>query len=122
LQKGFRGLEIDRTGWTVGATLSDDRLTDGTREGILAAIGTPTPERLFQIKRLLVMGVPVDAIAERSRMDPWFLSQLEELVQAERDWVAAKRPSAAPTDSLGPLKDPAAEAAEKALIRAMKRM
>ncbi|MEO8452730.1 MAG: carbamoyl-phosphate synthase large subunit, partial [Gemmatimonadota bacterium] len=122
LQKGFRGLEIDRTGWTVGATLSDDRLTDGTKEGILAAIGTPTPERLFQIKRLLVMGVSVDAIAERSRMDPWFLSQLEELVRAERDWMAAKRPVGAPADSLAPLEDPAAEAAEKALIRAMKRM
>jgi len=90
LQKGFRGLEIGRPGWTTGETPADDRLSDTSREGLLAAIRTPTPERLFQIKRALQAGIPVAAIAECSRIDPWFVWQMEELVQAEADWAAGR--------------------------------
>ncbi len=87
LQKGFRGLETGRAGWCIGETLTDDRLTDETPEAIVRALRTPTPERLFQIKRALLAGVSVAAIADASRIDPWFLSQLEELVEAEGRWV-----------------------------------
>jgi carbamoyl-phosphate synthase large subunit len=89
LQKGFRGLETGRPGWTVGETLGDDRLEDGSTEALLAAIRTPTPERLFQIKRALLRDVPVEQLAERSRIDPWFLHQLRELVEAERAFAEA---------------------------------
>jgi carbamoyl-phosphate synthase large subunit len=86
LQKGFRGLEIGRAGWTIGETPQDDRLTDSSREGLLAAIRTPTPERLFQVKRALLAGIAVEAIAESSRIDPWFLYQMQEIVEAEQEW------------------------------------
>ncbi|HEU5219868.1 MAG TPA: carbamoyl-phosphate synthase large subunit, partial [Gemmatimonadales bacterium] len=86
LQKGFRGLEIGRAGWTTGETPVDDRLTDTTRAGLLAALRTPTPERLFQVKRALMDGIEVESIAECSRIDPWFLHQMREIVDAERDW------------------------------------
>src|SRR5258706_2911189 len=82
-QKGIRALEIDRPGWDIGTTPADDRLTDTSREGLLAALRTPTPERLFQIKRALLAGLTVDEIAQASGIDPWFLYQLEELVVAE---------------------------------------
>src|SRR5213078_278004 len=72
-QKGLRGLETDRTGWVVGATPADDRLQDGSLETVLAALRTPTPERIFQVKRALQLGASVEAVAERSRIDPWFL-------------------------------------------------
>src|SRR5688500_14052033 len=88
LQKGFRGLEIGRAGWTTGETPADDRLSDTSREGLLAAIRTPTPERLFQVKRALQAGIPVAAIAECSRIDPWFVWQMQELVEAETEWAA----------------------------------
>ena len=87
LQKGFRGLEIGRPGWTIGETAGDDRLTDTTREGLLAAIRTPTPERLFQVKRALLAGIPVEDIAACSRIDPWFLHQMREIVDAEARWA-----------------------------------
>ncbi|HLB54082.1 MAG TPA: carbamoyl-phosphate synthase large subunit, partial [Gemmatimonadales bacterium] len=90
LQKGFRGLETGRAGWTIGERLADDRLTGESREALLAAIRTPTPERLFQIKRALLRGVEVPAIAAASRIDPWFLAQLAELVEAEREWSASR--------------------------------
>src|SRR4029077_19452488 len=78
LQKGLRGLEADRAGWVLGQTLADDRLENTERETLLAALGTPTPERLFQIKHALLAGISVGAISERSGIDPWFVWQLEE--------------------------------------------
>ena len=107
LQKGFRGLEIGRAGWDIGETPADDRLNDTSPEGLLAAIRTPTPERLFQVKRALLAGISVEAIAECSRIDPWFVAQLQELVEAEAGW---------------PRGAGAGEAEERAAIRAMKRL
>jgi carbamoyl-phosphate synthase large subunit len=85
-QKGLRGLEVDRAGWTVAAVPADDRLQDTSREAVLAAIRTPTPERIFQIKYALQLGGSVDDIAERTGIDPWFLYQLAELLEAEEEW------------------------------------
>jgi carbamoyl-phosphate synthase large subunit len=85
-QKGLRGLESDRSGWVIGETPADDRLQDTSREAVLAAIRTPTPERVFQIKYALQQGVPVEPIAERTGIDPWFLHQLAELIEAEEEW------------------------------------
>jgi carbamoyl-phosphate synthase large subunit len=85
-QKGLRGLEADRTGWTLGATPADDRLEDTSREAILAAVRTPTPERIYQIKHALTRGIPIEAIGESTGIDPWFIHQLAELLEAEEEW------------------------------------
>jgi carbamoyl-phosphate synthase large subunit len=86
LQKGLRGLEIDRPGWTVGSSLLDDRLADDSIESLRAGLRTPTPERIFQIKRGFQAGLSVEEIYELSAIDPWFLAQMAELVQAETQW------------------------------------
>jgi carbamoyl-phosphate synthase large subunit len=98
-QKGFRALEADRSGWVVGSRPEDDRLSDLSPEGIKAAIRTPTPERIFQVKRALLIGIPIEEIAERTGIDPWFLGQMQELVEAERDWAARRSAGAARTDA-----------------------
>src|SRR6266481_5547890 len=90
-QKGLRALEIGRPGWVVGGSLADDRLTSDTPEDLRVALRTPTPERVFQIKRALLAGVSVDDVAQASGIDPWFLFQMEELLEAER-WFAALPP------------------------------
>src|SRR6266542_6569973 len=59
-QKGLRALEIGRPGWVVGETLADDRLTSDSPEDLRVALRTPTPERIFQVKRALLAGVTVD--------------------------------------------------------------
>ncbi len=87
LQKGLRGLEADRAGWVLGQTLADDRLEDTERETLLAALRTPTPERIFQLKHGLLAGIPVETLSERSRIDPWFVWQLADLLAAEREWT-----------------------------------
>src|SRR5438093_1249281 len=83
-QKGLRALEIGRPGWVLGATPADDRLTSTSPEDLRVALRTATPERIFQIKRAFLAGLTVDEIAQASGIDPWFLYQLEELVEAER--------------------------------------
>jgi carbamoyl-phosphate synthase large subunit len=90
-QKGLRGLEVDRPGWTVGATPADDRLQDDALETVLAALRTPTPERVFQIKRAFQLGASIEAVAERTRIDPWFLHQMAELLDAEAEWTTGGR-------------------------------
>jgi len=111
LQKGFRGLEVDRSGWVIGATPADDRLSDTSREGLLAALRTPTPERLFQVKRALLDGASVAEVAGASQIDPWFVAQLQELVEAEQDWIACR-------DALRQADD----ATRRAALRTMKRL
>ncbi|MBI3082224.1 MAG: carbamoyl-phosphate synthase large subunit [Gemmatimonadetes bacterium] len=99
-QKGIRALEIDRLGWVTGATLKDDRLEGEDAASLKAALRTPTPERIFQIKRAMLAGLDVSEIAECTAIDPWFLSQLAELVAAEREFAAAPAPDAAAVRSM----------------------
>src|SRR4051794_4259879 len=90
-QKGLRGLETDRSGWVVGATPADDRVADDTLESVLTALRRPTPERVFQIKRALLLGASVEVIAERTGVDSWFIEQMVDLLAAERAFAAAAR-------------------------------
>ena len=82
-QKGFRGLEVDRPGWVAGSSLADDGLTADDPDSLLAALRHPTPERPFQIKRALEEGISVEEIHDASRIDPWFLDQLLQIMEAE---------------------------------------
>ncbi len=82
-QKAIRALEIGRSGWDIGHTLADDRLQEVTREALRNGLRRPTPERCFQIKRALLNGFTVEEVAEVTRIDPWFVAQLAQLVEAE---------------------------------------
>ncbi len=95
-QKGLRGLEIGRSGWVRGKTKADDGLEATDRESLLAAMRRPTTERPFQLKRALEALVgwkgdaddparpaTMDEIQDATRIDPWFLDQLLEIVEME---------------------------------------
>jgi carbamoyl-phosphate synthase large subunit len=88
LQKGLRALESGRTGWVVGERLIDDRLADDSVDTLRAAMATPTPERIFQLKRAMLAGVSLDEINRITAVDQWFLAQMMELVEAEREYAA----------------------------------
>jgi carbamoyl-phosphate synthase large subunit len=83
-QKGLRGLEIGRKGWAIGERLADDGLTADDPESLLSAMRRPTTERVFQIKRALEQDMSVEDVAGATRVDPWFLHQLLEIVELER--------------------------------------
>ena len=91
-QKGFRGLETGRHGWVTGARLKDDGLTDQGVEGmepLLAALRRPTANRPFQLKRALEAGVSIEEIFDATRIDPWFLDQLVQILEWERRYADA---------------------------------
>ncbi|MGH7638164.1 MAG: carbamoyl-phosphate synthase large subunit [Gemmatimonadaceae bacterium] len=93
-QKGIRALEVGRPGWTTAARPVDDRLPDDTVEALRGALRQPTPERIFQVKRALERGITVQELYELTAIDPWFLEQLRELVEAERWYGALDTPGA----------------------------
>ncbi|HET6761230.1 MAG TPA: carbamoyl-phosphate synthase large subunit [Gemmatimonadaceae bacterium] len=87
-QKALRALETGRPGWTTAATLGDDRLQDDSIETLRGGLRQPTPERIFQVKRALEAGLDINEIHELTGIDCWFLSQMVELVEAERAYAA----------------------------------
>ena len=82
-QKGLRGLEIDRAGWEIGDDLEDDGLESDDRDAILAALRRPTADRPFQLKRAMEGGLTDEEIFEATKIDPWFLDQLRQIVEME---------------------------------------
>ncbi len=79
LQKGLRSLEIDRDGF--GADGKDD--FSGDIELLRKQLKQPTPDRLFQIKAALESGITVGEVADLTKIDPWFLHNLSEIVSFE---------------------------------------
>ncbi len=76
LQKGLRGLEIGVPGFA-GQDLDDSQL----REKLL----TPEAGRIFYVKRALELGMSHDELHQLTRVDPWFLDQLQQLVDEEQE-------------------------------------
>ncbi|HEY3206906.1 MAG TPA: carbamoyl-phosphate synthase large subunit, partial [Gaiellaceae bacterium] len=74
LLKGVRSLE---TGKTLAAQKIDP-------EKLVSNLMTPVPERLAYIHYALTAGRTVEEIHELTRIDPWFLNQLREIVALER--------------------------------------
>src|SRR3954463_11530150 len=87
-QKGLRALETGRPGWTIAPRLIDDRLADDSLETLRGALRQPTPERIFQVKRALERGLSAAEVFELTAIDPWFLNQMLELLNAEREYAA----------------------------------
>ena len=77
LQKALRSLEIGRAG--LGAD-GKDKL-DPAR--LLERLITPNWERIFYIRYAFQTGMSIDALAELTHIDPWFLGQIEEIVEVE---------------------------------------
>ncbi len=87
-QKGVRALETGRHGWETATRPIDDRLPDETVEALRGALRQPTPERIFQVKRALERGLSVADVYDLTAIDPWFLNQMLELIEAEREYAA----------------------------------
>jgi carbamoyl-phosphate synthase large subunit len=88
-QKALRALETGRAGWVVGERPVDDRVADDSLDAVRAALPVPVPERMFQVKRAMLLGMSMEEIQQRTGMDPWFLRQFEEMIVAERAYTAA---------------------------------
>ncbi|HEV7501505.1 MAG TPA: carbamoyl-phosphate synthase large subunit [Vicinamibacteria bacterium] len=79
LQKGLRGLEIGSSGFA-RADLDDRRI----KAKLLAA----DPDRIFYVKRALDLGWDHQEIYRMTGIDPWFLDQMQQIVDMEKRMVA----------------------------------
>jgi len=77
LQKACQSLENNRIG------LGADGKSFMKTEDILHGIQFPSYDRIFRIKDALKLGVPISKIFELTKIDPWFLHQIDELVQMD---------------------------------------
>jgi len=75
LQKGIRGLEIKRPGLTGVPAATESELHD--------RLARPNAERLFYIAEAVHRGWTVDQIHSVTHIDPWFLSNIRQIVEAE---------------------------------------
>jgi carbamoyl-phosphate synthase large subunit len=74
LQKAMRGLEI-------GVDGLNQRTTD--RETIERELGEPGPERIWYVGDAFENGFTLEEVHRLTRIDPWFLAQIQEIVELE---------------------------------------
>jgi carbamoyl-phosphate synthase large subunit len=77
LQKACQSLENNRIG------LGADGKHEMSVEMILHGIQYPSWDRIFRIKKALYLGVPISKIYELTKIDPWFLHQINDLVKTD---------------------------------------
>ncbi|MBL9207622.1 MAG: carbamoyl-phosphate synthase large subunit, partial [Opitutaceae bacterium] len=93
MQKALRSLEVGARGFGGGGKWGGDEVPD--RKTIVAKLATPNAERIFFLRFAFLAGFSVDEIFELTKIDPWFLHQLREIYEMERELAVHALPSAA---------------------------
>src|SRR5262249_51349871 len=75
LQKAVRSLELDRWALTLGRSADGDELR--------RLLIVPTPDRLFAIGDAYRAGLTTEEIHGLTKIDPWFLENIREIVAFE---------------------------------------
>jgi carbamoyl-phosphate synthase large subunit len=73
-QKALRGLEV-------GVDGMNEKTQD--REVLEKELGAPGPERIWYVGDAFALGMTVDEVFALTKIDPWFLVQIEEIVKIE---------------------------------------
>jgi len=74
-QKALRGLEV-------GVDGLDEKTAD--LDVIAKELGEPGPERIWYVGDAFRSGMSVQQVHDHSSIDPWFLTQIEDIVQREK--------------------------------------
>jgi carbamoyl-phosphate synthase large subunit len=80
LQKALRGLETGLDGLTEQLT---DLSTEEERDRLAYELRAPGPSRLLFVADAFRLGWSAERIHELTRIDPWFLAQIEDLIREE---------------------------------------
>ena len=78
LQKACQSLEIDRNG------LGADGRELTNQEQILHSLENASWNRLFHVYDAIKLGIPFKTIHDKTKIDFWFLKQIEDLIKLER--------------------------------------
>lgn len=79
LQKACQSLEINRLG--IGADGKEERNLDK----LMHSLENASWDRLFHVYDALVLGVPVKSVQKATRIDRWFLKQIQHLVDLTQE-------------------------------------
>ena len=91
-QKGLRGLEIGAKGFFLKG-VTDSGLTGAALD---AEMARPSPDRLFHVRAAFDQGRSIENIHAVTAIDPWFLDQLQQIVDEEKIIAAGGLGAAAP--------------------------
>ncbi|MES9931166.1 MAG: carbamoyl-phosphate synthase large subunit, partial [Candidatus Thiodiazotropha sp. 6PDIVS] len=81
MQKALRGLEIGKYGLDEVLDLSEEHVKDT----LVREIRLPGPARLWYVAECFRFGMSLEEIFDICAIDPWFLVQIEELINIERE-------------------------------------
>lgn len=87
-QKAIRSLEIGHVGFDPPELAEGE---EGEKQ-LWADVDTPRPGRPWAIVEAFRRGVSVEEIFDRTKIDPWFLRNLQEIAVAEGNLAAASTP------------------------------
>ncbi len=99
VQKALRGLEVGSAGFEQKVDFASDEALSQIRRDL----ATPGAERIWYLGDAFRMGMTLEEIYERSKIDRWFLAQIEDLVNTE-ELVKSKALSDISADDMYQLK------------------
>lgn len=83
-QKALRGLEV-------GVDGMNEKTQD--REVLEKELGEPGPDRIWYVGDAFAMGMSVDEVFALTKIDPWFLVQIEQIVKIELEIEQLPQPA-----------------------------
>ncbi len=90
LQKALRSLEIDSYGFE-----STNGSVETPLDAIRASLQTPNAHRLWFVAEALRLGMSVDELYQLSKIDPWFLDNIVQIMECEKEIQRARGPQEA---------------------------
>ncbi|EKF75369.1 carbamoyl phosphate synthase large subunit [Alcanivorax hongdengensis A-11-3] len=115
MQKALRGLETE----SIGFDPKVDPSAPDAREQVAQMLATPGPERIWVVGDAFRVGMTVDEVFNITKIDHWFLVQIEDLIRTEQQ-VAESTFSDLTRDSLYALKRKGFSDARLALLLGVK--
>ena len=85
LQKALRSLEIDSYGFE-----STNGSVETPLDAIRVSLQTPNAHRLWSVAEALRLGMGVDELYQLSKIDPWFLDNIVQILECEKEVRRAK--------------------------------
>ena len=90
LQKGLRSLELGRHG--LNADPGEVEYDEMDIDQLMVEANIPTPDRIFKLEALLRRGKTVDEVYDLTKVDPWFLDQMQRITE-ERAVIEGMNPA-----------------------------
>ena len=89
-QKAFRSLELNLPGLSPKDPRDNDPEIKRFRSLDIESLNDGSSFRMLKIKEALIQGFSIDEIYQNTRIDPWFLHEIAEIVKIEQSYTSIK--------------------------------